>query len=177
MRIISGKYKNIPLISPNIYRTHPMSERIRGAIFNILGDISGMSVLDAFGGTGALALESLSRGADSAYCVEIDKIAMSTIKQNIEKLGVEDQMTVVQANIKGWSGRNSDKQFDIVFCDPPYDAVLQSVIEKLSTHVLDHGFLVLSWPTSEPIPELPNMETLRHKTYGPATLVFYKKTG
>lgn len=175
MRIIAGRFKNKILVSRNTHRTHPMSEKMRGAIFNILGDIDDLSVLDAFGGTGALGLEALSRGAASAYFVELDKIATATIKQNIEILGVGDSSKAIQANLKGWSGRNQEAQFDLVLCDPPYDAVLESLIQKLSMHVAANGFLVLSWPTSEPIPVLAGMEVLRHKTYGTATLVFYRR--
>ena len=76
MRIISGKYKNRELKSPKSSATHPMSERARLSIFNMLGDISGKTVLDLFAGTGSLGLEALSRGAASATFVEKDYKAL-----------------------------------------------------------------------------------------------------
>ncbi len=175
MRIISGKLGGRQFNAPKSYHTHPMSEKIRGAVFNILGDVAGLSALDAFGGSGAVALEALSRGASAATIIELDKGAIRTIKESVESLGLVEEAAVIQGNIKGWSNNNTDKLFDIVICDPPYDAVLALLIEKLSRHVAPGGSLVLSWPSSEPIPELPDMTVLRHKTYGNATLVFYRK--
>lgn len=176
LRIIAGNLGGRQFDSPKGHVTHPMSEKIRGAVFNILGDIEGLSFFDTFGGSGAVSFEALSRGASSALIIDLDKTAMSTIKKNIELLGLQSKVTAIQANIKGWSNNNTDKHFDIVVCDPPYDAVLAGLIQKLSRHVTYGGSLVLSWPSSEPIPELEGLEVLRHKTYGNATLVFYRKT-
>lgn len=175
MRIISGKLGGRTFRSPRTYNTHPMGDKIRGAIFNMLGDIRGLTVLDAFAGSGALAFEAISRGAKSALLVELDKDAFLTIKRNIEALGLEYQARAVMRNIKGWSNNNTDKVFDIVFCDPPYDAVLETLIFQLSRHVCATGVLVLSWPISEPIPDVPSFTVLRHKTYGNATLIIYSR--
>lgn len=176
LRVIAGELGGRQFSAPSGHKTHPMSEKIRGAIFNMLGDVDELTVLDAFGGSGALGFEAISRGAKACTIIELDHGAMRTIKENVILLGVEQRIIPVQANIKGWSNNNTDKKFDIVICDPPYDAVLAQVIEKLSRHVLPGGSLVLSWPSSEPVPELEGMNVLRHKTYGNATLVFYRKT-
>lgn len=175
MRIISGSLGGRTFRSPRTYNTHPMGDKIRGAIFNMLGDIKGLTVLDAFSGSGALAFEAISRGAKNALLIELDKDAFKTIKRNIESLGLEERTFAIMRNIKGWSKNNSDKTFDIVFCDPPYDAVLETLIFQLSSHVNRTGVLVLSWPISEPIPEIPEFAVQRHKTYGNATLVVYTR--
>ena len=154
-----------------------MSERIRGAVFNILGDISGLTVLDAFAGSGALAFEVLSRGAKSALLIELDQAAFDTIKRNIDTLDLDEQVEAIRGNIKGWSNNNQAKKFDIIFCDPPYDAVLGLLIQKIARHVATNGALVLSWPSHVEIPELDDMSIVQKKTYGNATLVFYSKTG
>lgn len=151
-----------------------MSDKIRGAIFNMLGDIEGLTVLDTFAGSGAIGFEAISRGASKALMVEIDKGAFLTIKQNIDSLEIAEQVSAVMGNIKGWSNNHLEQQFDIVICDPPYDAVLEILIHKIARHVHVGGILVVSWPSSEPIPEIPDMEMLRHKTYGNATLIIYK---
>lgn len=176
MRIIAGKLGGRTFQSPRTFNTHPMSDKIRGAIFNMLGDIEGLTLLDAFAGSGAISFEAISRGAKHAYLVEVDKTAYLTIKRNIESLGLEEQATALMRNIKGWSNNNSEKQFDIVVCDPPYDAVLETLIFKLARHVSQTGVLVLSWPVSESIPEVPGFTVLRHKTYGNATLIIYKRS-
>lgn len=175
LRIISGDLGGRPFHSPHGHVTHPMSEKIRGALFNILGDVEGLTLLDAFAGSGAVAFEALSRGCSAATLIDDDKGAIRTIKENAEVLGVEDRVSVIQANIKGWTANNYRKQFDIVVCDPPYDAVLESLIQKIARHVAPNGSLVVSWPSHEPIPKIDDMEAVRHKTYGNATLAFYKK--
>lgn len=177
LRVISGILGGRQFDAPPGHKTHPMSDKIRGALFNVLGDVEGLSVLDAFAGSGAVAFEAISRGAGRAVLVDADKFAARTIKENIELLGLEGKATFIQGNIKGWSNNNQDKLFDIVVCDPPYDAVLETLIQKISRHVAPGGSLVLSWPSSDRIPKIEDMEVLRHKTYGNATLVFYRKTG
>ncbi len=177
LRIVSGSLGGRQLDAPSGNTTHPMSERIRGAVFNILGDIEGLTVLDAFAGSGALSFEALSRGASCALMIELDQNAFNIAKENAISLGLENQTEIIRGNIKGWSNINQTRQFDIVFCDPPYDAVLGLLIEKIARHVAEKGVLVLSWPTHVEIPPLPNMQIVQKKAYGNATLVFYSKTG
>lgn len=173
MRIIAGKLGGRTFRSPRTFNTHPMSDKIRGAVFNMLGDVSGLTVLDAFAGSGALGFEAISRGAKHATLIEVDKDAFKTIKANIETLGVMSQTKAIMRNIKGWSNNHQDYTFDVVICDPPYDAVLETLIFRIARHVNESGVLVLSWPASEPVPDIPGFTTLRHKTYGNATLVIY----
>lgn len=177
MRIISGKLGGRIFDSPGGHATHPMSDKIRGALFNVLGDINGLTILDAFAGTGAVGFEAISRGAKRAQLIELDKGAYITIKSNIESLGLDSKVSVVRANIRGWSNSHINEFYDLVVCDPPYDAVLETLIFRVARHVRESGILVLSWPISDRIPKIPNMDILQHKTYGNATLVFYKKTG
>lgn len=175
MRIITGKLKGRDFTSSSSLKTHPMGDRQKTAVFNILGDISGLSVLDAYGGTGALAFESISRGAAWAFVIELDKTAHRAIVENTEKLGISEQVKSIQGNCIGWSKRNPDVQFDIVFADPPYNAVLLRDIVQLGTHVKNGGMLVLSWPVHLGAEELPGFAILRDRTYARARLVFYRK--
>ena len=92
MRIISGTLKGHTFDSPKGFQTHPMGDKIRTALFNTLGDIKGLTVLDAFSGSGALSFEALSRGAESAVALELDKEAYKVIRANAEKLAVGDRM-------------------------------------------------------------------------------------
>lgn len=152
-----------------------MSDKIRGAVFNMLGDIHGLSVLDAFSGSGAIAFEAISRGAAHALLIELDKDAFKTIRDNITALGLEESASVLMRNIKGWSNNNTNQVFDVVVCDPPYDEVLEQLIHKIARHVAPGGTLIVSWPTSEPTPQIPDMELVRHKVYGNAQIVAYKR--
>jgi 16S rRNA (guanine966-N2)-methyltransferase len=151
-----------------------MSEKARGAIFNALGDVTGLHVFDAFAGSGALAFEAISRGAATALVIDVDKYAYETLQANIETLDVKDQVTVLRKNISGWSRNNQHKQFDIVFVDPPYDDIRPDVIERLAVHVETDGILVLSWPGKEPVRKLQGMEVVSNKNYGDIQLVFYR---
>lgn len=176
MRVIAGTLGGRVFDSPHGHRTHPMSDKIRGALFNILGDISGLTVFDAFAGSGALSIEAISRGAASALAIDIDKEAYETIQRNVEALKLEDRITVMRKNVAGWSRNNQHKQFDIVIADPPYNDIRPTLLQKLIPQVSPGGTFVLSWPGNEPVRKFEGVEVLTNKTYGDAQLVFYKKT-
>lgn len=175
MRIIAGKLGGRQFNAQTGSRTHPMSEKARGAMFNMLGDINGLTVLDAFAGSGALSFEAISRGAASALAIEIDKTAQSTIKRSTEELVLQDQIHLISGNCLGWSARNKDQQFDLVLCDPPYDRILIGSIQKLAIHVKLGGLLVLSWPKHVEVGELKNTDIVKTGKYGDAQLVFYRR--
>ncbi len=175
MRIVAGKFGGRTLHEPHGHRTHPMSEKVRGALFNVLGDIEGLTVLDAFAGSGALSFEALSRGAAHVTATEIDKNSHSVIQQNIQELGVSDQVKAINANSSGWSDNNPDAKFDIVFLAPPYDNLQMKLLVKLSKHIKPDGLLVLDWPGHLDAPKFKGFESLSDKNYGDAQLVFYRK--
>jgi len=177
MRIITGKLKGRLFDSPHSRLTRPMGDRQRSALFNMLGDVSGLSVFDPDGGTGAISFEALSRGAKSVFVTELDKSAFKTLHQNIINLGLSDdeRIRAIQGNCISWSKRNQETVFDLAICDPPYDAVLLRDIEQLGTHVAAGGTLVLSWPESLGAEALTGFTILRDRTYANARLVFYRK--
>ena len=175
MRVVAGKLGGRVFEDPRGNRTHPMSEKARGAIFNALGDIDGLTVLDTYSGTGALAIEAISRGAASVLAIDVDTDAVKTISANVSALGLEDSITVLRKNISGWSRNNQQKQYDIVLADPPYHDIRPDVIERLGVHVKPDGLFVLSWPGSEAVREFKGLDLISHKTYGDAQLVFYRR--
>ena len=89
MRIVSGQLKGQQFQSPHGHRTHPMAEKVRGALFNILGDIEGLTFLDAFAGSGALAFEAASRAAASVTAIDKDSSAHQIIEHNLKDLHLE----------------------------------------------------------------------------------------
>lgn len=173
MRIISGLLKGRQFNSPSGHKTHPMSEKMRGAIFNMLGDISGMSVLDAYSGSGAIGFEAKSRGADSVTMVDSDKNAFSAISASAKVLGVEVKAS--QANISSWLDTNTGQQFDIVICDPPYDSIKREQLQKIASRVAKSGIVVLSLPPTMDIDLGENYNQVAKKEYGDSTLVFYRR--
>lgn len=179
MRVIAGTLGGRSFDSPRGHRTHPMSDKIRGAIFNMLGDLNGLKVLDAFAGSGALAIEAISRGAASAVAVDSDKTAYQTISANLMTLGLQDDIRAIRQNVVTWSGENPHAKYDIVLADPPYDDLRVQYIERLASHVDAEGLLVLSWPGSVNPPDLTafGLKLIQEKSYGDARLAIYRRSG
>jgi 16S rRNA (guanine966-N2)-methyltransferase len=151
-----------------------MSDKVRGALFGVLGDIKGLTVLDAFAGSGALAIEAVSRGAASAVAIEVDKSAHGIIKANLVELGIEDRVKAVRAFAGAWSTRNQAQLFDLIFADPPYNDVPYRDLKSLPRHLKPNGTLVLSWPgRAEPL-KFEGLKAVQSKNYGDAQLVFYR---
>jgi 16S rRNA (guanine966-N2)-methyltransferase len=152
-----------------------MSEKVRGAIFGVLGDIKGLTALDAFSGSGAIAIEAVSRGAKSAVAVEMDRTAQKVTADNIAALGIEDRVKSVRASVKAWSTRHQAETFDLIFADPPYDTIPYRDVKSLPGHLKDGGTLVLSWPGKAKALTFEGLQVAETKNYGDAQLVFYQK--
>ncbi len=176
MRIIAGNLRGREFKSPRGHKTHPMSDKARGALFNVLGDIDGLRFLDAFTGSGALAFEAASRGAKSVVAIDKDGSAHRIFDENIKDLKLSKTVHAVKANTGGWSIHNMEKQFDIVILDPPYEELQTSLLERLvKRHVKKGGLAVLSYPGHAEPPNFDNTEVAASKDYGDAQLVFYRK--
>jgi 16S rRNA (guanine966-N2)-methyltransferase len=152
-----------------------MSEKMRGALFNVLGDISDLTVFDAYGGSGAIAFEAISRGAKSALITEVDQTAAKTITANIKSLGLKDSVRMVRANAASYSQNYPHEHYNIVVCDPPYDDMHPTQIIQLGNNVAKDGLLVISKPTGSADFDLEDLELISKKNYGDGTLVFYRK--
>ncbi|MGF7228849.1 MAG: RsmD family RNA methyltransferase [Candidatus Saccharibacteria bacterium] len=175
MRVIAGTLGGRTFDSPHNARTHPMSDKIRGALFNTLGDIEDLTVLDAFAGSGALCFEAISRGAQHAYAIENDKSAQRAIAANITALGLADQVTLAATSASSWLAANLDQQFDIVLLDPPYDNVQPELIQQLAATVKPDGIMVLSWPGDQTLPSFGQFGLVMSRSYGDAQLAYYQR--
>ena len=176
MRIIAGRLGGRNFASPRGHRTHPMSDKIRGALFNALGDIDGLSVLDAFAGSGALSYEAISRGAASALAIDSDQSAQQAIAGNVASLGLSNQIKLIKASATAWLS-TTDENFDIVLCDPPYDDPQLKLLERLAERTKPNGLAVFSLPPSVKLDLSDSYELLQTKDYGDARLVFYRRLG
>jgi 16S rRNA (guanine966-N2)-methyltransferase len=123
MRVVAGEYKGRPLRAPQGRRTRPTADRVREALFSILGDVAGLRVLDLFAGSGALGIEALSRGAESAVFVDSDRRALAAVRRNLEAIGVDAE--VVQGDALRFVERPVATRYDLVFVDPPYDSAVR----------------------------------------------------
>jgi len=173
MRVIAGTLGGRQFVSPDGHRTHPMSEKMRGAMFGVLGDIKGLTVLDPFAGSGALSFEAVSRGAKSALLLDNDKPAATAIEANIMSLGI-DNVRFIKTNALSWSNKYWDQTFDLVLVDPPYDKLPFPIVEKMVRHLAPRGIYVLSWPAQYEVARLKGLEVITQKTYGDAQLVFFR---
>jgi 16S rRNA (guanine966-N2)-methyltransferase len=123
MRVISGRLGGRRLKAPGGRATRPTSDRVREALFAILGELEGATVLDVFAGAGALGIEALSRGAVRAVFIERDPAAVRVLKHNLAALGIEPaqaQVRRAEALRALRSARAREETYDLVFIDPPY---------------------------------------------------------
>jgi 16S rRNA (guanine966-N2)-methyltransferase len=120
MRVIAGAHGGRSLVTPRGRATRPTSDRVREAVFSILGDVVGEDVLDLYAGSGALAIEALSRGAASATLVDSAPAAIASIRRNLAALGLEARVHRADARAFLRAASRSAPQYDLVFLDPPY---------------------------------------------------------
>lgn len=176
MRVISGTLGGRQFDSPSGFATHPMSDRVRGSLFDVLGDISEKTILDAFAGSGALSFEAISRGAQYALAVERDRRAQHIIEKNIHTLHLEGKVKCIKTSIATWSKLNPDTTFDIIFCDPPYNDLQLSTVSTLFRHLNPNGLMVLSYPGRESVPTVNGVVVVDKRSYGDAALAFYHRS-
>ncbi len=174
VRLIGGTHGGRFIEAPDTTRTHPMSERIRGSLFNILGDVSDMSVCDAFAGTGAIGLEALSRGADSVLFIEKDRIAQKVILANIKTLGFGQKAKLISSTVAGWDETTEPQTFDLIFADPPYHDMQLSTVSRLKKYLKPNGLMVVSYPGRESVPTVNGVVVVDKRSYGDAALAFYR---
>lgn len=176
MRIIAGRLGGRLFASPGNDRTHPMSDKIRGALFNTLGDIEGLTVLDAFTGSGALSFEAISRGASHVTALDIDTIAITTVVKSLVQLGIGSELQPIRVSAVSWLQTVSpDTAFDIVLCDPPFDDPQLDLVAQLALCAKAGGLVVVSLPP-DVTPTLPEAHDLvASKAYGDACLYFYRR--
>jgi 16S rRNA (guanine966-N2)-methyltransferase len=168
MRVVAGRYKGRRLVAPRGPATRPTADRVKEALFSILGDrVAGASVLDLFAGSGALGIEALSRGAAGATLVDDDPAAIAAIRRNCE--GV-DGAEVVRADARRFlrSARAASRQYDLVLVDPPYRLAggLSRELGEAVAAVLAPGGLVVSESDRRTPLDLPPLDRTDERRYG-----------
>jgi 16S rRNA (guanine966-N2)-methyltransferase len=125
MRVIGGRSRGRRLAAKLPTTVRPTSDRVREAIFDILGSLGGVEelhVIDLFCGSGALGVEALSRGAASVTFVDLSPDALEAVRTNLRAVGLGDEsVTLVRASLPGWLQSGAARDFDLALCDPPYD--------------------------------------------------------
>jgi 16S rRNA (guanine(966)-N(2))-methyltransferase RsmD len=176
MRIVAGRHRGRKLRAPAGQATRPTSDRVREALFSILGSVEGTRVLDLYAGSGALGIEALSRGAASATFVESAAPAVAVIRANLAAAR-EEEGEVVSGDVLAWLGSAAarGRVFDLVFCDPPYDAatrVAQPLGELIPPVAAPQALIVTESSKRNPLAlDLPLID---ERSYGDTRIAIHR---
>ena len=176
MRIIAGRHKGRTLKTPKWRGLRPTSDKLRETLFNILQTrIDGARVLDVFSGTGAVALEALSRGALSATCVDSDRRAAGLIAENAALCREQERCAIIRDVVeRALTKPLPGGPFDIIVLDPPYDyAQLESAVAGAAEQRAAGGIVVLEHATRVTPPQPNGITLTRTVTSGDSALTFY----
>jgi 16S rRNA (guanine966-N2)-methyltransferase len=183
MRVISGSAKGRRLLSVPGASTRPVTDRVKEALFNILGrDVVGARVLDLFAGTGSIGIEALSRGAAEAVFVELDRKALQVLRRNLELTGLTSRARVIAADVFRFLARGAateDQPYDLVYIAPPqYQELWKKTLKMLDeTELVSENGLVVAqiYPKEYEDLELQRLALVDQRRYGSTILCFYER--
>ncbi len=179
-RIIAGRAKGRRLRSVPGDSTRPITDRVKESLFNIIGgDIEGSSWLDLFAGTGSVGIEALSRGAAFVRFIELEHLAVQTVKANLGVTGLGAGGEVLRSDAFTFLRRPPDRQFDYVYIAPPqYKELWKRALLALDTQAgwlaPDAWVIVQIHPKEYEAPALAHLEEFDRRRYGSTQLVFYR---
>lgn len=179
IRVISGRYKGRRLKRVPDSRVRPMPDKLKGAIFSILGDsVKGSAFLDGFSGTGSVGIEALSRGAETAVFIEEYPAAVKILKDNLARCGAEHQAVIVdrEFNRAVIELARRGACFDIIFLDPPYRLLEKRNPLKVifKRDVLAPSGLIVLRRHFKIVPEIKEFALVRTSRLGDDILDFFR---
>jgi 16S rRNA (guanine(966)-N(2))-methyltransferase RsmD len=180
MRIISGSRRGLKLETLDGLETRPTTDRVKEALFNLIQfEIMGSKVLDLFAGSGALGIESISRGAAEAIFVDQSRASVKVIERNLERAKFESLARIYSEDWQSALSKMKNSAFDLVFVDPPYHLELEVlVLEKLDLYNLlsEDAIVIIEHPVSRKLPEHVNgYSLLKSRHYGNTALTLYRR--
>jgi len=183
MRIISGLFKNRPLVTPKGLTTRPTSNKLRESLFNICQSyIQEARFLDLFAGSGAVGLEALSRGAKHATFIENDRTSAKCIRENLATLESRTQADVICGDVFAQMQRlnKAGMKFDIIYADPPYEAEFSEKVVSLvdASNLLADGGMLFVEDSRRGHGEYATLTTLKllsRREMGRSTLLQFQK--
>jgi 16S rRNA (guanine(966)-N(2))-methyltransferase RsmD len=180
MRVISGTAKGRKLQSVPGDSTRPITDSVKESLFNIIGpDIRNSEFLDLFAGTGSVGIEALSRGATSALFIDVDRMAIKTIRANLELTGLTGRAQVLYGDALTMLNSPPDSTYDYVYIAPPqYKGLWKKALVSLDCHMdwlsSDAWVIVQIHPREFETLELEQLEEFDRRTYGSTNLIFYQ---
>lgn len=181
-RIIAGKAGGLRLKSIPGDSTRPITDKVKEALFNILGsDILGADFLDIFGGTGSVGIEALSRGARFARFIEINRTAAGVLRANLQYTRLDQYAEVLQADAFSVLRRPPDRSFDYIFIAPPqYKGMWLEALQILDQNpgwMVDNAWLIVQiHPVEYQAVSFRHFVEFERRDYGSTLLVFYERT-
>lgn len=182
MRIIGGEYRSRLIMMPKGVKIRPTQDKVREAVFNILGDVTGKNVLELFAGSGAFGIEAISRGARHTTFVDSNFRCVETIKANLVSLDIDDSAyDIIRANGLSVLPRleKEDQKYDIVFLDPPYcKGIAKKCLINIDAYdILSQAGLVLIEHSrkDELTLDLTNLLLEKERRYGNTIISIFRK--
>lgn len=179
-RVTGGVLRGRRLGVPRGDAARPTTDRVREALFSALGSVEGARVLDLYAGSGALGIEALSRGAQSALFVERASRHAAVIRANLAQLDLREQGQVLSMPVERALRLLAERgPFDLLFADPPYaiSAKLTKLLERLGEAELSpQARLVIEHAAADEAPQLSQLSWLRTRRYGGSALSFYERS-
>jgi len=178
LKILSGELGGRPFEQPATRSVRPLSEKVRAALFDVVGLVDGLTVLDAYAGSGAAGFEAASRGAILVDAIEANQRVARTIQQNARTLGLDWGYNLHVMTVETWLASPHQNppaaRYGLIIADPPYAQLNPDAIGRLSAFLAPAGVLVLSHSSKMPALVLKSAELVKAKTYGDTALSFYR---
>jgi 16S rRNA (guanine966-N2)-methyltransferase len=174
VRVVAGELRGRRFSAPPGTVTRPTADRVREALFSILGDMSGLKVLDLFAGSGALGIEALSRGAAEAVFVDSSAAAVGVVRKNLEALSLEGAVHRRKA-LAFLADEQGPAGFEVAFVDPPYDGAARMaapLAERLPAKLTDHARIVTESDKRRPL--IMPFPLLRERIYGDTRICVHR---
>jgi len=181
MRIIAGAFRGRRLHAPKGNRIRPTIDRVREAVFNMIaGEVPGAKVLDLFAGTGAMGLESLSRGAHFCFFVDKDAEAVSLIRENVQLCAAQDRSRMIHGPVASAIRRlgSENELFDLIFMDPPYGkGYIEKTLEIVAAVAREDALVIAEHHVKDKPPMVPAIwRKDRERRYGDTLISVYSNS-
>lgn len=185
LRVIAGKARGRRLRSVPGDTTRPIADRIKEALFNIIGaDIQGAAFLDLFAGTGSVGIEALSRGAEWTLFLDINRLPVETVRANLKSVALESAAQVLRADAFAYLQRTPDRAYHYIYIAPPqYKGMWKQALKLLDANLgwlADDGWVIVQIHPVEdedfdPQRDLHNLVEFDRRDYGSTLLLFYER--
>lgn len=179
LRLTSGRLGGRYIQQPPEKITRPMTDKVRQALFNIVGPLDNGVVLDAFAGSGAVGFEAASRGAAMVEAIEANPKAARVIEANARELGLTFGYVLNVMTVETWLAAPPQQtpagRYDLITADPPYAKLDDEVLGRLGQFLKPSGVLAVSHSSKLISPVLENLNLVQNKVYGDSALSFYKQ--